>query len=240
LKELGILVESLLEHARYMRYDYQKFLELIISCRSVDVSSSLRLRCTDGRFMLILRRIVDLLEKAADTLYLMEAKIKSLLREGYKPFLVDCLGLAETYGIYAVVSNICANVSVVIQPYVNMFATTEHFRSKYCATSLAEVAKSFGASLYQQSTDKLIHEELGKPQKVENIVAKAKALLLPVIVRIAKDAVGFGKVFIASDHGYDVTCTPDGECCFEHKHQSLLARIAPLIIINCVSLTSPT
>jgi len=234
LKGLGILVESLLEHARYMRYDYQKFLGLVISCRSVDISGSFRHRCTDSRFEQFLRRTVKLLERANDTLYSMEAEIKSLLRKGYKPFLIDCLGLAEIYEIYIAVNNECGHISIVIQPYINISATTEHFKSRYHTTSLVEIAKSLGASLYQYSTDRLIHEKLGMPQKVENLIVKAKALLLPVIKKVAKDAIGFERAFIVSDHGYDATCTSKDECYLEHKRQSMLAKIAPLIIINCV------
>jgi hypothetical protein len=164
----------------------------------------------------------------------MKRDIRELSRKGHKPFLIDCLGLAETYEIYRAVSSICTHISVVVKPYVNTSALTAEFKSKYHVASMTELAKLIGASLYQRSTDSYIHEELGKMQKLDNILAKAEAGLAPVIKSIVNDAISFKKAFVFSDHGYDVFCTPQGECYLEHGSQSTIAKIAPLIIINCV------
>jgi len=98
---------------------------------------------------------------------------------------------------------------------------------------MSGLARVIGASLYQRSTDSYIHEELGKLQKLDNILSRAEAGLALVIRSIASDAINFGKAFIFSDHGYDTFCTPQGECYLEHGPQSILAKIAPLILINC-------
>jgi len=176
------------------------------------------------------------LAKASDTLSLMDREVRGLGFKGYKPFLVDCLGLAEAYEIYCIVSNICGNISVIVKAYVNSRALTEEFTLKYHAASMSELARVIGASLYQKATDSYIHEELGKLQKLDNILSRAEAGLAPVIKSIASDAINFRKAFIFSDHGYDTFCTPQGECYLEHGPQSTLAKIAPLIIINCIKL----
>jgi len=233
LKSLNIVVENLFEYARSKGYGYRRFLELIISCKHHTLSSYFSLLCSNGEFTRLLQELVDVLAKASDTLSLMDREARELGFKGYKPFLVDCLGLAEAYEIYRIVSNICGNISVIVKAYVNSRALTEEFTLKYHVASMSELARVIGASLYQKSTDSYIHEELGKLQKLDNILSRAEAGLAPVIKSIASDAINFRKAFIFSDHGYDTFCTPQGECYLEHGPQSILAKIAPLIIISC-------
>jgi hypothetical protein len=233
LKSLNIVIENLFEYARSKGYSYRRFLELFISCRHHTLSSYFSLLCSDGRFENLLQGLADVLAKASDTLRLMSREVQELSLKGYKPFLVDCLGLAEAYEIYRIASSICGNISVVVKMYVNSRALTEEFTSKYHVLSMSELARSLGASLYQKSTDSYIHGELGKLQKLDNILSRAEAGLVPVIRSLANDAARFGKAFIFSDHGYDAFCTLQGECYLEHGPQSILAKIAPLILINC-------
>jgi len=234
LDSLSVVIENLFEYARSKGYDYRRFLELLISCRYHIESNYFSLLCSDGRFANLLQRLVNMLAKSSDTLNLMSGKVLELSLRGYKPFLIDCLGLAEVYEIYRIVSSVCGNISVIVKVYVNLRALTEEFKSKYHASSMSELAKALGASLYQKSTDSYIHGELGKLQKLESILSRAEAGLAPVIRSVASDAISFGKAFIFSDHGYDAFCTPQGECYLEHGSQSILAKIAPLIVIDCV------
>jgi hypothetical protein len=66
------------------------------------------------------------------------------------------------------------------------------------------------------------------------MLPRAEAGLAPVIRSVANDVISFGKAFIFSDHGYDTFCTPQGECYPEHGPQSILAKIASLIVIDWV------
>jgi hypothetical protein len=236
LRSLDVVVEHLFERARLRGYGYKRFLELFISCRYYKHSNFFSLLCSDGEFLSLLHKLVDVLTSASDTLSLMERDIQVLSRRGYKPFLVDCLGLPEIYNIYNTVSSACRHISVTVRVYINSRALTVEFTSKHHAASMSSLAKLIGASLYQKSTDFYIHEELGKLQKLNNILAKAEAWLAPITENIANDAISFEKAFIFSDHGYDTFCTPEGECYLEHGPQSTLAKIAPLIIINCIKL----
>jgi hypothetical protein len=107
------------------------------------------------------------------------------------------------------------------------------FTSKYHVASMSGLVKVIGVSLYQKSTDSYIHEELGKLQKQDNILSRAEAGLASVIRSITSNTINFGKAFIFSDHGYGTFCTSQVECYLKHGSQSILAKIAPLIVINC-------
>jgi len=231
---LSIVIENLFEYARSKGYGYRRFLELLISCRYHMLSNYFSLLCSDGKFAYLLQRLVDILARSSDTLNLMSREVLELSLRGYKPFLIDCLGLAEVYEIYRIVSSVCGNISVVVKVYVNSRALTEKFTSKYHVSSMSELARALGASLYQKSTDSYIHGELGKLQRLDNMLSRAEAGLAPVIRSVANDVISFGKAFIFSDHGYDTFCTSQGECYLEHGPQSILAKIASLIVIDCV------
>jgi hypothetical protein len=50
---------------------------------------------------------------------------------------------------------------------------------------------------------------------------------------LAEDAVRTRKALIISDHGYDAYHGPPGKYYLGHGRESRLAKIAPLIIVEC-------
>jgi hypothetical protein len=186
-------------------------------------------------FYNILRMIKSLSEevvRASDNLPLMERRTEDLVKKGYKPFLVDCFGLAEVYEVYAKITRECGALAVSVEPYINASALTSEFEKAYGSSRMIELAKRLGTSLYK-SADRAVHEELGKPMSLDGLLSSAKLRLESVAEKLAEDVMRTRRALIISDHGYDVYFSPPDKYYLGHGHESRLAKIAPLIIVEC-------
>jgi len=97
VKGLRSHLEELLEAAVRKGLSYKDFLRLLaIYPRPSELDSI--------NFHDILAKIKGLSDevvKAPDSLPLMRQRAEDLMRNGYKPLLVDCFGLPEVYEVYA-------------------------------------------------------------------------------------------------------------------------------------------
>ncbi|MCC6015082.1 MAG: hypothetical protein LM564_05205, partial [Desulfurococcaceae archaeon] len=121
-----------------------------------------------------------------------------------------------------------------VEPYINASALTSEFEETYGSPTMLELARALGTSLYR-STDKAVHEELGKPMGLDSLLSLARLRLKSVAEKLAEDAVRTGKALIISDHGYDVYHSPPDKYYLGHGRGGRLAKIAPLIIVECGS-----
>jgi hypothetical protein len=186
-------------------------------------------------FYNILRMIKSLSEevaKAPNNLPSMERRTEDLVKKGYKPFLVDCFGLPEVYEVYVKITKECGTLAVSVEPYINALALTSEFERIYGSPRMIDLAKRLGTSLYK-STDRAVHEELGKPMSLDSLLSSAKLRLESVAEKLAEDVMKTRRALIISDHGYDVYFGPPDKYYLGHGRESRLAKIAPLIIVEC-------
>jgi len=228
IKELKSRLELLLESVVRRRLSYTDFLRLLAtySCPS---------ELNFVNFYNILRMIKSLSEevaRASDNLPLMERRTEDLVKKGYKPFLVDCFGLPEVYEVYAKVTKEYGTLAVSVEPYINASALTFKFERAYGSSRMIDLAKGLGTSLYK-STDRAVHEELGKPMNLDSLLGLAKLRLESVAEGLAEDVMRIKRALIISDHGYDVYFNPPDKYYLGHGRESRLAKIAPLIIVEC-------
>jgi hypothetical protein len=227
-KELKSLLEKLLETAVRERLSYTDFLLLLATYTCPD-----ELDLTNFHDILaMIKKLSNEVAKAPNSLLLMRQRAEILVGRGYKPFLVDCFGLPEVYEVYAEITEKCGTLAVSVEPYINASALTSEFRRTYQSPTMLELAKALGTSL-SRSTDKAVHEELGEPMGLESLLSSAQLRLKSVAERLAEDAMRTKRALIISDHGYDVHHTPLGKYYLGHGRESRLAKIAPLIIVEC-------
>jgi hypothetical protein len=230
VKELKSLLEELLETAMRKRVSYTDFLRLLATYSrpsGLDFANFYDI-------LAMIRRLSDEVAKAPDSLPLMRQRAESLVRKGYKPLLVDCFGLPEVYEVYAKITKECGTLAVSVEPYINALALTSEFETIYRSPTMLELARALGASLYR-STDKAIHRELGEPMGLDSLLSLARLRLKRVAESLAEDAVRTRKALILSDHGYDVYHSPPDKYYLGHGRGGRLAKIAPLIIVECGS-----
>jgi hypothetical protein len=162
----------------------------------------------------------------------MRQRAEILVRRGYKPFLVDCFGLPEVYEVYAEITKKCGTLAISVEPYINAWALTSEFKRTYRSPTMLDLAKALGTSLYK-STDKAVHEELGEPMGLDSLLSLAELRLKNIADKLAEDAARTKRGLIISDHGYDAYHSPPDKYYLGHGHESRLAKIAPLIIVEC-------
>jgi len=98
---------------------------------------------------------------------------------------------------------------------------------------MRDLAKALGTSLYRRSTDKAVHEELGEAMVLDSLLSSAERTLKNIAGKLAEDAARIKRAFIISDHGYDAYYSPPDKYYLGHGPESRLAKIAPLIIVEC-------
>jgi hypothetical protein len=178
------------------------------------------------------RALAETVASHPDNLALMRDYVLRLVRSGYTPLLVDCLGLPEVYEIYFRVAERCGFIAISIRPYVNSQALTKRFKDAFLSQTMAEIAERLGAELYKV-IDKTLFGELGRPRNLEELLELADARLGGMARDLANDAVNPKKTVIISDHGYDVYCDNTRRCHLAHGPKGRLSRIAPLVIVEC-------
>jgi len=228
VKDFKSRLEWLFERAVKRGLSYTDFLRLfaIYSCSNkhdlIDFHD----------ILIMVKSISDEVARAPDNLLLMRQRAENLVRKGYKPFLIDCFGLPEVYEVYVKITKECGALAVSVEPYINALALTSEFEKAYGSPTMLELAKALGTSLYK-STDKAVHEKLGKPMSLDKLLRSAELRLKSIAEKLAEDAMRTKKAFIISDHGYDVYHSPHDEYYLGHGVESKLAKIAPLIIVEC-------
>ena len=228
-KELKSLLEELLEAAVKRKLSYKDFLRLLATypCPS-------ELDSTDFHDILAkIKKLSDEVAKASNSLPLMRQRAEDLVRKGYKPLLVDCFGLPEVYEVYAKIREKCGTLAVSVEPYINALALTSEFKRAYGSPTMRDLAKALGTSLYRRSTDKAVHEELGEAMVLDNLLSSAERTLKNIAGKLAEDAARIKRAFIISDHGYDTYYSPPDKYYLGHGRESRLAKIAPLVIVEC-------
>jgi hypothetical protein len=225
-------LESILERARLGRLTYRMFFETVVYALnpSVKIQNIVREDIVED-----VRELIKMVERAQDNLSGMRLYVEHLINNGYKSIIVDCLGLPEIYEIYVKAREECRSwrsLAVSIKPYINRSARTQRFKDAYRAPSMTKLAHNTGSSLHRY-IDIKIHSEFSEPLEVNILLDKVDAKIKAIAEDIAKDAARSGKAFIISDHGYDIYCTDQGTCYIEHGINSKLAKLAPLIIIDC-------
>ena len=221
-------LESILEEARKKKLAYADFFRIFATYLYPSKSDLID-------FYDILRSIksfADKIAEASHNLRLMKRRVSELAKKGYRPLLVDCLGLPEIYEIYKRISERCGILAVSVEPYVNTSALTDEFKKVYGSRTMLELAKRLGTILYK-NIDETVHNELGKPMELNSLLELAKSKLRRIAESLADDAMRNKKAFIASDHGYDVHFELPDKYYLRHGHKSRLARVAPLIIVEC-------
>ncbi|MFP3172480.1 MAG: hypothetical protein RXQ79_05480 [Acidilobus sp.] len=233
-KGLRSHLEDLLDAAVRKRLSYTDFLRLLATypCPS-------ELDSTNFHDILAkIKKLSDEVAKAPESLSLMERRTKDLMGKGYTPLLVDCFGLPEVYEVYAKITEKCGTLAVSVEPYINALALTFEFKRAYRSPTMLDLAKaSLGTSLYK-SPDKTVHEELGEAMALDSLLSSAERTLKKIAEKLAEDAAGTKRAFIISDHGYEVYYSPPDKCppdkyYLGHGPGSRLAKIAPLIIVEC-------
>jgi len=227
-KELKSLLEKLLETAVRERLSYTDFLRLLATYTCPD-----ELDLTNFHDILaMIKKLSNEVAKAPNSLLLMRQRAEILVGRGYKPFLVDCFGLPEVYEVYAEITKKCGTLAISVEPYINAWALTSEFKRTYRSPTMLDLAKALGTSLYR-STDKAVHEELGEPMGLDSLLSLAELRLKNIADKLAEDAARTKRALIISDHGYDGYHSPPDKYYLGHGHESKLAKIAPLIIVEC-------
>ena len=134
--------------------------------------------------------------------------------------LVDGLGLAEAYVIYAELS--AAGVPPFVDVNINPRGDTLGFKQKLDVPTMAQASKRLRTATLYRSVDKLIHGL--PPMPPEELAAVLERELGERLKRIAEDARRSGKP-IATDHAYDVVCKNE-PCWLCHGAKCPLSRIA--------------
>jgi len=231
VKAKTTLIE-ILESLRIFNLSYRDFFLLLIESYDHKFHASFKIRRDVAENIVAkIRKLAKIVAKSLDTLGILRNRTLQLKGQGYQPFLVDCLGLPEVYEIYKRVTEACGILSVIIEPYVNVTALTYSFKSTFQASSMLELARMLGTSLYK-SIDLVVHNEFSNPLELDTLVRLAETNLRVYVDELARDAMSKRYAFIVSDHGYDIYRT-NNMYYLGHGEDSELAKIAPLIIVNC-------
>lgn len=221
-------LEWLVEKARVRRLKYSDILGVMVKALYPSV--------LDNPYPMDVIEAVGALAEAVashpDNLVLMRGDVLQLVRGGYKPLLVDCLGLPEVYEVYSRVAERCGFIAISIRPYINSQALTKRFKDAFLSQTMAEIAERLGAELYKV-IDKTLFGEFGKPRNLEELLELADARLGGMARGLANDVVNSKKSVIISDHGYDVYCDNTRRCHLAHGPKGRLSRIAPVVIVEC-------
>ena len=134
--------------------------------------------------------------------------------------LVDGLGVAEAYSIYAELS--VAGALPFVDVGVNPRGDTLGFKQRLGVPTMAHASRKLGTAALYRSTDKLIHSL--PPMPPEELAAVLERELGERLRRIAEEARRRG-VPIATDHAYDVICE-NGLCRLCHGARCPLSRLA--------------
>jgi hypothetical protein len=137
--------------------------------------------------------------------------------------LVDGLGLAEAYVIYAELSS--AGAPPFVDVNVNPRGNTLNFKQKLDVPTMAEASKRLKAATLYRSVDKLVHSL--PPMPPEELASVLERELGEMLKMIAEDAKRTG-LAVASDHAYDVVCE-NGLCRLCHGEKCPLSRLALVI-----------
>jgi hypothetical protein len=129
--------------------------------------------------------------------------------------LVDGLGLAEGYSIYA-------SGAYFVDVSINPRGDTLGFKQRLGVPTMAHASKKLGTATLYRSTDKLIHSL--PPMPPEELAAVLERELGERLKRIVEDAKKWNKP-IATDHAYDVVCE-NGLCRLCHGAKCPLSRLA--------------
>jgi hypothetical protein len=228
VKRLKNSLELLLEKAIRRGLSYTDFLRLLAL-----YSHQSELDTTDFHDVLaLIGRISEEVDRAPDSLIQMKQRAGDLVKRGYKPFLVDCFGLPEIYEVYTRVTKQCGALAASVEPYINASALTSEFKKTYGGQTMLELAKALGTSLYK-STDKSVHMDLGDPMDLDSLLDFAQLKLKNVAEGLVNDVVRAKRALIISDHGYDVYFSPPDKYYLGHGLGGRLAKVAPLIIVEC-------
>jgi hypothetical protein len=227
VKELKSLLEWLLEKAMRKELSYTDFLRLLATYSRPSELDFINFH----DILTMIKRFFEEVAKASDNLPLMKWRAIDLMKKGYKPFLVDCFGLPEVYEVYTKITRECGALAVSVEPYINASALTSKFEEAYRSSTMLELAKDLGTSLYK-STDKAVHEELGEPMSLDSLLSLAKLRLKSVAEKLAEDAMRAKRALIISDHGYDIYFSSPDKYYLGHGREGRLAKVAPLIIVE--------
>jgi len=227
-KELKGRLEWLLEKVARRGLSYTGFLRLFATYSRSNEHYFINFH----DILTMIKSLSNEVARAPDNLSLMKQRAENLVRKGYKPFLVDCFGLPEVYEVYAKVTKECGTLAISVEPYINASALTSNFERAYGSSRMVELARALGTSLYK-STDKTVHKELEEPTSLDRLLNLAELRLKSVADKLTEDVISVRKAFIISDHGYDVYHSPPDKYYLGHGRESKLAKIAPLIIVEC-------
>jgi hypothetical protein len=228
VKELKSRLEWLLERVVRRGLSYTDFLRLFATYSRPNEPDFINFH----DILTMIKNFSEEVAKAPDNLPLMKRRAEDLVKKGYKPFLVDCFGLPEVYEVYTKIAKEYGTLAASVEPYINALALTFKFERAYGSSRMLELAKVLGTSLYK-STDKAVHEELGEPMSFDSLLSLARLRLESVAEKLAEDVMRAKRAFIISDHGYDVYFDSPDKYHLGHGRESKLAKIAPLIIVEC-------
>jgi hypothetical protein len=153
-----------------------------------------------------------------------------LVKSGYSPLVLDCLGLPELYWFYARLRAWGARLAVYA--YVNASGRTAGFLEEFRKVSVREVAKSLGGSK-GSSLDRAVHEVMSEPVGLERLAHRAEAHLKPIVDRWLEQLTrSSARFFVVSDHGYDFAREGEKWYLTHGRSPNLLSKLAPLFVIS--------
>lgn len=232
VNEFRKLLERIFEQSRRSNLSYRDFFSLLIRFHGYAQGD-----ICDKHVKLVeeIRKLDTIITRLPDSLHNLRKEVQRLKGNGYKPFLVDCLGLPEAYEVYIKAVERYGVLGATLKPFINAKgwtqAFTQAFGDAFTKSSMHSIARELGTSLYK-SIDNIVHKELGEPMELDGLINLAEARLRSVADGIAKDAINARKAFIVADHGYDIIHSVGNRYHLGHGHDSKLARIAPIIVIE--------
>ena len=194
---LRVLLLEAYSYAARRGLGYRDFLLALAAARGAHVSA-------DARLVSMFRDLSQLAEAAPARWHVPEGAV-----------LVDGLGLAEGYSIYA-------SGAYFMDVNVNPRGDTLGFKQRLEVPTMAHASKRLGTATLYRSTDKLIHSL--PPMPPEELAAVLERELEERLRRIAEDAKKMG-ASIATDHAYDVICE-NGLCWLCHGVKCPLSKLA--------------
>ncbi len=194
---LRVLLLEVFSYAARCGLEYRDFFLALAAARGAPVSA-------DARLASMLRDLAQLAASAPARWSVPEDAV-----------LVDGLGLAEGYSIYA-------TGMFFVDVNVNPRGDTFGFKRKLGVQTMAQASRELKTATLYRSADKLIHSL--PPMPPEELAAVLERELGERLRRIAEDAKKRG-VAIAADHAYDVACG-GGLCRLCHGAGCPLSRLA--------------
>jgi hypothetical protein len=199
---LRILLLDAFSYAAKRGLGYRDFFFALAAARGASVSADIRLAS-------VLRDLARLAASAPARWSVPEDAV-----------LVDGLGLAEAYAVYAELS--AAGAPPFVDVNVNPRGDTFGFKQRLGVQTMAQASRELGTSTLYRSADKLIHSL--PPMPPEELAAVLERELGERLRRVAGEARRHSK-FIAADHAYDVVCE-GGLCRLCHGIKCPLSRLA--------------